>query len=208
MPSTRGSMIGRRSASALTLLLGATLVVAACGGSAATTAPTAATQAPPSLAPQTFALPSFGLPSFNSDPELEAMFPKDVGGETLTVISMNGTDFVGTAGAQLTPVLTKLGKSPADLSAAFGGTMAVTITALKIKGVAADQFLSAFTANLQGVPGASITDASFGGKTVKRIVPKAGEDAVYIYLKDDVVWSVGGPAITDALLDETFSKLP
>ena len=198
-------MTVRRIASGLALLLGTTIVVAACGGAAATTAPTptaAASEAAPS-----FGLPgfSFALPSFTSDAELEAMFPTEIGGQPVNVISMSGNDFVGSAGAQLMPVLQQLGKSPSDLSAAFGGTSQVTIIAFKINGVPAEQFLGAYTAS---VPGASIADASFGGKTVKKVVPATGE-TVYLYLKGDVVFTIGGTTtLTDALLNETFSKLP
>ena len=208
-------MTARRTGTGLALLVGAALFVVACSGSAATTAPsaapttlTAATQAPASQAPSS-GLPgfSFALPSFTSDAELEAKFPKELGGETIQILSMSGSDFMGSgmSGNELGPVLQQLGKSPSDLSVAVGGTMNISVIAFRIKGVPADQFLNAYTS--QAAQGAAITDASFGGKSVKKVVA-TGQDPVYLYLKDDVIWTVGGSGLTDALLNEAFSKLP
>jgi hypothetical protein len=210
-------MTARRSASGLVMLVGATLLIAACGPAAnATTAPTATpttpavTDVPASEAPSS-GLPafSFALPSFTSDAALEAMFPKDLGGEALHVLSMRGTDFMGSgaSGNEIGPVLQQLGKTPADLSVAFAGTSNISVFAFQIHGIAADQFLNAYLQGAQSAQGSTITDASFGGKSVKKVVV-SGQDATYLYLHNDVVWTVGGTGITDALLNEAFSKLP
>jgi hypothetical protein len=205
-------MTARRTVKGLALLVGATLLIAACGPSATATGtpgtPTGpATQPPASEAPSS-GLPgfSFALPSFTSDAELEAMFPTSLGGQTLQVLSMSGNDFMGSgmSGTEIGPILQQLGKSPADLSVAVGGTSSVSVIAFRIKGVPADQFLSAYTQTAQG---ATITDASFGGKPVKKVVT-TGQDPIYLYLHDDVIWTVGGTGLTDALLNEAFSKLP
>lgn len=206
-------MTARRTAS-LALLVGATLLAAACGGSAPTTAPTAAatpTGAPPTEAAPSRGLPgfSFVLPSFTSDTDLEALFPDTIGGQTLTVSSMSGTDFLnmGTASKDVQTALQELGKSPSDLSVGFGSTPAVTIFAFRIKGVPADQFLGKYLASTAS--GAGVTDASYGGKSVKKAV--TGAQVVYIYLSGDILWTVGGTTTTtptDALLNEAFSKLP
>ena len=210
-------MTARRTGLALTLFVGTALAVAACGGAAATGAPTSGTaseapitEAPSTEAPGSSGLPgfSFALPSFTADTELEAMFPKDLGGKTLQVLSMSGSDFLGSnpAGNELAPILSGLGKSPSDLSVAFGGTADIAVIAFRIKGVPADQFLNAYT---QHAPqGAAITDASFGGKSVKKVVTPDSESATYLYLKNDVIWTVSGNGVTDALLNEAFSKLP
>jgi hypothetical protein len=208
-------MTARRTGTGLALLVGAALLVVACSGSAATTAPTtapttlaAATGVPASEAPSS-GLPgfSFALPSFTSDAELEAKFPKELGGETIQILSMSGSDFMGSgmSGNEIGPILQQLGKSPSDLSVAVGGTMNISVIAFRIKGVPADQFLNAYTS--QASQGAAITDASFGGKSVKKVVAPE-QDPVYLYLKDDVIWTVGGSGLTDALLNEAFSKLP
>lgn len=210
-------MTARRTGTAMTLVVGLALVVAACSGNAATSAPTSATatsvpstQAPATEAPGSSGLPgfSFALPSFTADTELEALFPSEIGGQTLQVLSMTGTDFLGsgTAGNEIGPILTGLGKSPSDLSVAFGGTTDIAVIAFRIKGVPADQFLNAYTQ--QAPQGASITDTSLGGKSVKKVVTPDTPTATYLYLKNDVIWTVSGNALTDALLNEAFSKLP
>jgi hypothetical protein len=212
-------MTARRSGTATALLVGLALVVGACSGNAATPGPTGAastgvpsTEAAPSEAPGESGLPgfSFALPSFTADTDLESKFPAEIGGEKLQVLSMTGSDFIGAnpAGNEIAPVLSKLGKSPSDLSVAFGGTMSIAVVAFRIKGVPADQFLNAYT---QTAPqGANITDASLGGKSVKKVVTPDSTGTTYIYLKDDVIWTVssGSEAATDALLNEAFSKLP
>jgi hypothetical protein len=211
-------MTARRAGTTLALLAGAALLVVACGSSAPTTAPTTGpvtqappTQAAPSQPASSGGLPgfSFALPSFTSDAELEAMFPKDLGGQPITVLSMTGSDFFGSgmAGNEIGPALQQLGKSPSDLSVAVGGTAEISVIAFRIKGVPADQFLNAYTATAGGTNGATITDASFGGKAVKKVTT-AGQPGAYLYLKGDVIWTVGGNAPTDALLTEAFSKLP
>ena len=208
-------MTARRNATGVGILIGAMLVIAACGPAAnATTGPTTTptsppiTEAPGSEAPAS-GLPefSFALPSFTSDAELEAMFPTQLGGETLQILSMSGSDFMGSgmSGNELAPILQQLGKTPADLSVAVGGTTNISVIAFRIKGVPADQFLNAYIA--KAPQGATITDTSFGGKSVKKVVA-ADQDPIYLYLHNDVIWTVGGSGLTDALMNEAFSKLP
>jgi hypothetical protein len=200
-------MTARRTATGLALLIGATLVVAACGSSATATPGGSAT--PATEVPPTSGLPgfSFALPSFTADAELEALFPDEIGGETVTVRSMSGSDFLrlGTSSKDLEVALQQLGKTPNDLSVGFGGTSSVTIFAFRIKGVPADQFLAAYLAAT--TQGSTVTDASYGGKSVKKVVTN-GQVAAYLYLSGDVLWTVAGAALTDLLLNETFSKLP
>jgi hypothetical protein len=208
-------MTARRSAAGLATLLGAALLMAACGPAAnATTAPTpttaAATEAAGSEAPASDGLPgfSFVLPSFTADTQLEALFPDSIGGKTMAVSSMNGTDFLsmGTASKDVQTALQQLGKSPSDLSVAYGSTFEVTIFAFRIKGVPADQFLGKYLGST--AQGATVTDASYGGKSVKKVV-NGGQGGTYIYLSGDILWTVGGTGtLTDALLNEAFSKLP
>jgi hypothetical protein len=209
-------MTARRAGTSVALLAGTALLVAACTGASPTTAPTsaAATQPPPTTAPPTQAAPSqglpglsFAIPSFTSDAELDAMFPKEIGGEPIHPVSMSGANFLssGFAGAQIGPALQQLGKSPSDMSVAFAGTMDVTVVAFRIKGLPGEQFLNAYAAAAGN--GAGVTDASFGGKSVKKVSP-SGAPAVYVYVHGDVIWTVGGNNPTDALVNEAFSKLP
>ncbi len=202
-------MTARRTAG-LTLLLGVMLVAAACGSSGATTAPTEQPVASLPTASQLIPGFSFSLPSFTADTELEALFPDQIGGADVTVVSMSGADFLGSgiAGGEISPVLTQLGKTPADLSVASGGTPQLSIIAFKIKGVPADQFFTAYSQ--LATSGAAVTDASFGGKSVKKVAATDSPAPLFIYLKDDVIWTVTGgvSAPSDALLNEAFSKLP
>jgi len=203
-------MTARRTGTVMSLFVGLALAVVACSGNAATSAPTPSIGAPATEAPGFSGLPgfSFALPSFTADTELEALFPTDIGGKPLRVLSMTGSDFLGSnpAGDEIQPVLTQLGKSPSDLSVAFGGTEDIAVIAFRIKGVPADQFLTAYTQT--AAQGATITDASFGGKSVKKVTTADQPQATYLYLKNDVIWTVSGSALTDALLNEAFSKLP
>jgi hypothetical protein len=203
--------MNRRRAGLLALIAVTALAAVACSGSPATSAPsTSPTQDIPSEPPFSIGLPdfSFALPSFEANPELEAMFPDEIAGQPVQVLSMTGTSFMaGASGTQLAPVLQQLDAKAADLSVAFGGTAQVTVIAFEIQGVSAQQFFSAYVGTAQGAQGAAIADASFGGKAVKKIVPLGG-DVVYLYLHGDVIWTVGGTSLTDALLTETFSKLP
>ena len=208
-------MTARRAGVSLALITGVALLVAACGGSGPTSTPNQTpTQAPesqaaPSFDLSSFDLGSFALPSFTSDAELEALFPTSLGGHTLTVRSMSGTDFMAFGGSNNTmgPALEQLGKTPADLSVAFGGTTdgSVLVFAFRIKGVDAEDFMQAFTSTAGSTSGSTITDASVAGKSVKKVLTSG--QTVYLYTHGDVVWTVGGTP-SAAVLDEAFSKLP
>lgn len=210
-------MTAHRAGTGLALLVGAVVLIAACGSSGPTNTPTQAVTPPPATQPAaTDALPSFGLPgfsfalpSFSSDQELEGMFPSDIAGQALTVQSMSGNDFLAFAGGTnnpLGPALQQLGKTPEDLSVAFGGTAdgSITVFAFRIKGVNAGQFLNAYTGVAGSSSGATITDANLGGKAVKKVV--TGPQTVYLYLHGDVIWTVTSTSPTN--LAEAFTKLP
>lgn len=204
-------------------LLGAgALLIAACSGSAATTAPTTAgattapvvTQAPAptDVAGASNAVPSFDLSSFHGDQALESLIPKSIGGETLTVLSMTGDQFLtdNTTSPALSGALTALGKTTSDLSVAFAGTSKITVVAFRVKGVGADALFNAFkTAQTDTYTTDSV---SYGGKSVTKITPSDNSIA-FIYVKDDTMFVVGGSGSgdtvpSDALLNEAFQKLP
>jgi hypothetical protein len=214
-------MTARTSARALALLTGAVLVLAACGpGGTATSSPaattaTVATPAPDATDPgffPSFDLGSFAIPSFNSDVELEGLLPDTIAGVTVQKFSMTGDSFMGTGGTgtdELDAILDQAGKTPADLSVAFAGTNAVTLIAYRIKGVPADTFFQAFLTAAQQGGETTLTDASFGGKSVKKLVSTDTDTGtVYVYASGDVLFTVLGAALTDAILQEAFSALP
>lgn len=210
-------MSARTIRRALPVLATLAFAVVACGGPAATATPgttepggptAPVITAPPATPGGTGSdLPTFALPSFQSDAELEELFPDELGGEPLTVLSMSGGEFMGSGGSpELDAALGALGKSASDLSVAFGGTGSTAIIAFQVDGVPGGQILDALFDAFEQETKATITDASFAGKSVKKVITD-GETS-YIYTAQDVVFIVGGESVTDAQLTEALSKLP
>lgn len=212
-------MTARRAARSLTLLAGLAIFATACGGEAPTASPGAtgsanstavpATQGPVGTAGggPTFALPSFELPS--ADAALEALLPDDIAGETVGKSSITGVQFLGFMGSpEVEAVLDQFEKSPSDLSVAFGGTTTLTLIAYRLKGVDGSQFFNTFLVAAGEDGEVTVTDAAYGGKSVKKVVStNTSIGTVYVYTAGDVMFIVGGDDITDALLTEAFSKI-
>lgn len=211
-------MTARTSFRAFALLTGAVLV-AACGGSAATNAP-AATQAAQATVAATqgpgatdAGEPSFALPSFHGNVDLEKLIPTSIGGEDITTLSMTGDDFVGSGSdPTLTAVLDALNKQPSDLSVAFGGNTAVQIIAFQVNGVPGSQILDAFYNAAKSTLDAAISSSTIAGKAAQKVTPTdTTQLPSYLYVKNDVVFSIaagGDVGLTDAQLTEVFQKLP
>lgn len=210
-------MTVRTTARPLVLLAGLAILVWACGGGTATpgaTSPGGSTAAPVTQAPAgtnpgepSMVLPSFDLPS--GDEELEALLPDDIAGETVQKFSMTGDTFMGGAGnPEVAAVLDQFNKTAGDLSVAFGGTEAVALIAYRLKGVEGSEFFNAFL-GAAGEDGAvTVTDAAYGGKAVKKVVSSSADiGTVYVYTAGDVMFIVGDEDITEALLNEAFSKI-
>jgi hypothetical protein len=207
-------MTARITARSLAAIAGLAILLAACGNGAATTAPV--TQAPATQAPATTAPASQGasgpsidpLASFHGAQNLEALLPSEVGGVTVVKASIGGTDFMANLGGsdELRNALTALGKSPADLNVAFASAGTTTLFAFQVNGVPGTQILNAMIA--QQAPGSTSTDASFGGKSVKKVATTDDSTVSYVYTSEDVVFVVAGEDVTDAILNEVFSKLP
>ena len=200
----------------LAVLAGAAIFVAACGSSSPTTAPATvalSTQALATAAPGASAVPgfSFVLPSgFNADQDLEALIPDDIGGQPVQKLSMAGTSFLGTgedSSKEMLALLTQLGKTPSDLSVAFGspGSDAVII-AFRIKGVNANDALNALVTLSQNPDMGEMTDVTVAGKSAKKLV-SAEEGDTYLYFSGDVIFTIAGD-ISEPVLNEIFSKLP
>jgi hypothetical protein len=208
------SMTTRHAGGTLALLAGAALLVAACSGAASTSAPTTAPTTLPTTQP-TQAAPSLeipgsslALPTFHSNVDLEKLIPSQIGGEAVKTQSMSGAQFLGTPNNAFAGALATLGKQPSDVSVAFGFNMQLSVIAFQIRGTQGSAILDAFKNTTQDV--GTLTDASFGGKAVKRLTPSDTIEGVsYIYTTQDVVFVVSGTTtLTDALLNEAFSKLP
>jgi hypothetical protein len=211
----------RATARPLAFLAGVAVLVAACGGGTASPGATSAdgsssapaTQAPATQAPAgtNGSEPSMGLPSFDlpsGDEELEDLLPDDIAGEAVTKFSMTGDALGGMASPEIQAVLDQFNKTPSDLSVAFGSTNAVALFAYRIKGVEGSQFFNEFLVAAGAEGEVTVTDAAYGGKAVKKVV-SANEDigTVYVHTAGDVMYIVGDDNITDALLNEAFSKI-
>ena len=208
-------MTTRMTTRALPALAVLAIVIAACNNGAATAAP--ATQAPttaPATAAPTTAPASQGaaatgdpLASFHGAQDLEGLLPDSIAGVPVVKASISGTDFMGMGGSdELSKALSDLGKTPADMSVAFGNAGTSTIFAFKVNGVPASQILNAMFA--AETDPATVTDVSFGGKAVKKIIASGETLASYVYTTQDVVFVVTGTGITDAQLGEVFAALP
>jgi hypothetical protein len=208
----------RRSALNAVALVAA-LVVAACGGTSPSTAPTIEpgptddgsqpTFAMPSLDLGSFAIPSFALPSFNSDAELEAMLPDTIGGQTVVKQSLSGQDFINLGmggGDALEPLLNELGATVDDLSVAIGSAGQVVVFAYRIQGVPADRIFQGLEAAMEaGGAGGEVSQQTIAGRQVTVVTTPT--ETTYIYLKDDVVFIVGG-ALSPEILEDAISQLP
>ena len=110
---------------------------------------------------------------------------------------------------EISDALEQLGKTSDDLSVAFAGTQSVALVAYRIRGVPATQFFQMFLAAAQADSPVTVTDQTITGKAAKKLVsddPDIG--TVYMYATGDVMIIVGGDEITDAIVQEAFSKLP
>jgi hypothetical protein len=209
----------RLAALATSLLIGA--VAAACGsGNGATTAPGGSTAAATPGAPGGLTTPvpvtqaplptldpgfSFTLPS--ADKELEDQLPDTIAGVTVSKSSMAGDALVGSDNTDMSKVLQQLNKTPEDFSAAFGSGGGVTVSAYRLKGVNAGTLLTAFVQLLSADEVPQISDASLGGKAVKRVISSG--DTTYVYTSGDILFTIAPIGSgKDAAVADAISQLP
>lgn len=198
------------------MLLASLALPTACGGPAGTETPGAlATPAPvtpaPTIAPTEDPGVSFALPSIvPGDADLEALLPDELGGKSVTKLSLGGESFLGGSPGSgtddIAAMLEQFDKEPSDLSVAFGGTADISITAYKVNGVPATEAYAVYLQLAQDAGGGVATDATLGGKAVKKVVSPDG--TVYVYTSGDVLFSVVGDGVAPQILSEAFSKLP
>jgi hypothetical protein len=206
--------------------LGLALIVAACGSSSASVAPTSAATEPaasvavseaPAESTEAQASDDTGGPeaSFTAGgaAALEAMLPDSAGGQTFTKTSFDGASIAGAAGlgfdaGELDPILKANGKSIQDVKMAIAApanagstTTPTVIIALQVNGLDASKL-----AELAGVQAGAgqMTDATISGKPVKKFGAGAFSGAAYV--KDDVLFEI--LFADDAALADILSKLP
>ena len=195
------------------------LVVAACGGGAATTAPTQGTPTEPGLPSfdmptfdlGSFAIPSFEIPSFAGDEELEALLPDSIGGQTVIKQSLTGQDFInlGMGGATaFEDLLGEMGASIDDLSVAIGSSGSLVLFAYQVEGQSADQVFAGLEAAFQAGGAGTVSEITVGGRTVAQVTTPG--ETTYIYLSHGVVFIIGstGGTPTPELLEDAVSQLP
>jgi hypothetical protein len=156
-------------------------------------------------------------PSFVPDPELEAMFPTEIGGTPLTIDSMSGSSAFSedSMPQAILDALAAQGKTLDDVSVATAFSYdaatqgVVSITALQVDGVDMTSLADLLVSTLNGDQApADQTQTTISGKDVTVVTPTAdatGGDLQYVYPKDDVLWVVSA---VEPALSEVFSKLP
>jgi hypothetical protein len=174
------------------------IVVAACGSSTASTAPSgsASTQASaaeassaapssaePSASGPSSAIPSFVLPSGAKD--LEAILPDQLCGAKAIKASMSGDQFASTADAQFKATLQAVGKQPSDVAFAFAFSTGSNCSAgiFRVKGIDQNLLQQAFLAEAQK-KGTTYPQKSVGGKDV---YVSDASSKTYSYFKGDGV---------------------
>lgn len=203
----------RRTISATLGMVLAMILLAACGGSSSSVAPsvagqassapetTAPTTAPASEAPSagaSIAIPSFELPS--DDKALEALLPSTLCGKAATKLSFSGARFAGVSDPTFTSTLAQLGKSPADVAFAVSspgvaalGTCKQGAIVFQIKGADPGRFRDVFIAAAQKQNDTTYTQSNVGGKDVYIGTSKSDGTKTYAYFKGDALFIVEAP---------------
>jgi hypothetical protein len=222
-------LMNRRFAAGFAGLL--TILLAACSSGASSTpsastaavvSPSASEAAPPvetsaSASASEMASASGGVPGlpgdFHGAPDLEALLPRQLGGQQLQVVSFTGDTFMnmGNTGDQsFKDFLDRLGAEPKDISvaiAAAAGDTSSSVTVFRARGTDQSQLENEFESVIQEDASGKLTwrDETIGGKSVKTTT-KPEEGNLYMYAKGDTIFVV---MTTDAsVAEEALSQLP
>lgn len=197
--------------------IGASLILAACGGSStATPTPATPTEAPATAAPATAApataepteSPTDGFFPGGELNDLAALLPEEAAGVAFERVGYDG-DQLGIFGAaagldseEIDPILKANGKTISDVNFAIAtsadGTAGM-IYAIQIEGVEADTFAAAMGMDTTAMP-----KATLGGKDVYG--ESGGGFGVYAYPKDDILFVV--LLASDEVATSIFEQLP
>lgn len=166
--------------------------------------------------------PSFELP--NSAPELLALLPDEVGGQTppegFGEVSQTGEEFMEEGDDQgneeFVAFLQRLGAQPSDVSVAMrfyadeDFESMTSIFAFRVAGADSGELLeemeNAFAEEMDG--DVSWEEQSIGGKTVRAPSQPLEEEteASYLYVRNDIVFVVS--ASDDSLAEDALRQLP
>jgi hypothetical protein len=204
-------------APALLLLV---VAIAACTPATSSGAPaTAGTSVATSGAPSGSAAPSgsgaAGSPAASASAgasgaagggDLASQIPETVGDVTLSATITNADAYIkANVNRQLTPLLTALGKTPADVTVATAtgsaaGGANLFIDAVQITGTDAEALLTGFQTAATAVPGSQVEAVDVGGKSAVKITTTSYTLAAYA--TGDILFYVQStdPALVDAAL--------
>ena len=179
---------------------------------ASSLAPTASPETgSPAASPSAAALPSASASvsaaaSAAAGNDLASTIPAEVNGIPITISVVEPEAFIGTNDRhRIQPLLTALGKSPADLEAVAGGggagTDSVIIEAVRINGADAAALADQLRTALSAVSGSPVEAGTVGGKDVLTL----GEDR-HVYVVGDDVYFVS--ASNPEMAEGTLTALP
>jgi hypothetical protein len=211
--------VHRLSLAAPAVLL--SIALAACSSAGTATAPASAspTASPtPTVEPTPTDSAAAGTPNplasfdFNQDKALEGLLPDSVGDLTLTKYSVKGAEFFSGAGTDpaFKDFLDRVHAQPDDVSAAFAGDQANTLSllALRIAGANTDDLKTEFRRAMEESSSTKVdlSEATVGGKSVLTGFDPDQNSNVYFYVTGDVLFFV---TTTDkAVAEAALQKLP
>ena len=173
---------------------------------------TSVAPASPSASGSPAASASSALPSASAAPsaaagnDLASTIPTEISGIPITMSTVEPEAFIGTSDRhRIQPLLTALGKTPADLEAVAGGggaeTNSVIIEAVRINGVDPSGLAEQVRTALSADAGSPVEAGTVSGKEVLTL----GEDR-HVYVTDDAVYFVS--ASNPQMAEATLAALP
>ena len=205
-------MFPKRALAPLILTTSVAIVALACGPVTASGAPSSSAAAP--TPPASASAPASGSPAASGSGEASAsasaaasadtgadpaaLIPETVGDVQVSVIQADGESFVAAnVSRRLAPILTALGKTPADVTVASGtgsasGGATLFIDAVSIDGADAEALVAAFQSAAEAVPGTTVEPIEAGGRPAVQVttasstlaVTAEGDTLVYVQSPD------------------------
>jgi hypothetical protein len=196
------------------------LLLAACGANGAAPSSAASPSLSTGLTPLGSAGPSESpAPSVNlhGATDLEARLPDQIGGTTLTKVSLTGADFLATGSTtsqgQLETMLSGLGKTTSDLSLAEegdpSGYLVLQVGLLRVAGAPSVPLLTAWVASQQAATGnkLQVSTQTVGSTQLTKLVDPSRPVGGSTY-----AWAIGDTialvrADDQKLVEEAVGKL-
>lgn len=188
------------------------MLVAACGGGSASSAP-----ASPTASPEPTTTPTNVAPSAGAVADLEALIPAEIGGITLQKSSMSGDQFVnsGSSSQELQDFLGSLGVAVSDVAIAIGVGLspetgeAAAMFAFRADGADTGRLVNGFKEayDADNDRGLVWEPVSIGGKSAERTTnPQQPDQVIYLYAKDDILFFL--TTATEEQAAEALAALP